>query len=450
MHKSKKLVIAKCVAIIAGIPILIFAHANGPDPRLTGGPGDRTCLQSGCHLGQPQASGSIGLTFSTGTTYTPGQTLTVTLKITDPSARVYGFQVSARPASNTQSGQAGTFTPSSGQFVLCEDGHPRRLGGSCTGLEFIEHTAPSSSGTFTFDWIPPATDIGPVVFYAAGNAANGNNIGADDRNDHIYTLGATGVTLTPAAATTNGPTITSVINGATFADNSPVEAGSWMTIKGTNLAGSTGDWNAFLSSNGTGVLPTDLGGVSVTVAGRPAAIYFYSANQLNVQVPNLENGTGTFAVVVKNENGSAQSTVVVQSQAPGFFMFDPENRKYIAGLTQDPAPPVVYLGKPTLYPQLNFRPAKPGEVVQLYGTGFGTTNPPRDAGKIPAVAPLERTPTATIGGQPAAVQFAGLVGVGLYQINLVVPNNTPDGDAEVIVNVNGTPSQSGAFITIQR
>src|SRR5208283_300970 len=93
-------------------------------------------------------------------------------------------------------------------------------GSGCTGssanpLQYIEHTSLGTrlgqkvSATFTFTWTPPATNVGNITIYVAGNAANGD--GTDD-GDHIYD---NTFTLTPAAAS-NAPQITNVVDGATF------------------------------------------------------------------------------------------------------------------------------------------------------------------------------------------------------------------------------------------
>ena len=62
--------------------------------------------------------------------------------------------------------------------MLCQDDVDRDSdGGTCpaaTPIEFIQHSLAGNSNSFTFDWTPPATDVGPVRVYAAGNAANGN------------------------------------------------------------------------------------------------------------------------------------------------------------------------------------------------------------------------------------------------------------------------------------
>jgi len=45
------------------------------------------------------------------------------------------------------------------------------------------------------------------------------------------------------------------------------------------------------------------------------------------------------------------------------------------------------------------------------------------------------------------VSYAGLVGAGLYQLNVTVPN-LPVGDRLLLVKVNGAASQPGVFVTV--
>src|ERR1022692_2690898 len=100
----------------------------------------------------------------------------------------------------------------------------------------------------------------------------------------------------------------------------------------------------------------------------------------------------------------------------------------------------------------HFHPAKPGDTILLFGTGFGPTNPPMPADQLfQSAAPLSDPSllSVQIGGVAAAVQFAGLVGPGLYQLNVVVPD-LPDGDQAVSASIGGSATQSNAFITTQR
>jgi uncharacterized protein (TIGR03437 family) len=58
--------------------------------------------------------------------------------------------------------------------------------------------------------------------------------------------------------------------------------------------------------------------------------------------------------------------------------------------------------------------------------------------------------TLLIGGAQADVQWAGISGAGLWQINVKVPDTLPDGDALVVAQVGGLQTQGGAYLTVQR
>ncbi|MGH9807427.1 MAG: IPT/TIG domain-containing protein, partial [Terriglobia bacterium] len=127
------------------------------------------------------------------------------------------------------------------------------------------------------------------------------------------------VKLAPSGA----PAITSVLNGASYLPG--IESGSWAMIVGTNLAntfpGRT--WRSSEIVNGN--LPTSLDGVSVTIDGKPAFVYYISPTQINVQAPS-DTATGAVSVVVKNNgNSSAPATAQLQAAAPAFFMYPGTN-----------------------------------------------------------------------------------------------------------------------------
>jgi uncharacterized protein (TIGR03437 family) len=81
----------------------------------------------------------------------------------------------------------------------------------------------------------------------------------------------------PSISATNG-----VVNGASF--SSGIAPGAWVSIFGDNLAPTTRTWRSDEIVNGK--LPTSLDGVSASINGKPAAVYFISPKQLNVQVPD--------------------------------------------------------------------------------------------------------------------------------------------------------------------
>ena len=86
-------------------------------------------------------------------------------------------------------------------------------------------------------------------------------------------------------------------------------------------------------------------------------------------------------------------------------------------------------------------PAEPGETIVLFATGFGAT---LASGEVFTV-----TPTIAIDGIAAAVTFAGLVGPGLYQLNVVVPSTVTLGQDVLVVGLSGDfETQPNAFLTI--
>jgi uncharacterized protein (TIGR03437 family) len=102
----------------------------------------------------------------------------------------------------------------------------------------------------------------------------------------------------------------------------------------------------------------------------------------------------------------------------------------------------------TLYPGSS-SPAKPGETVEIYATGFGSTSVPVTAGSALQSGILASPPVFHIGGKAAAVQFAGLVMPGLFQFNVTVPPDATDGDQSVDASYNGAATQAGTLLTIQ-
>jgi len=108
------------------------------------------------------------------------------------------------------------------------------------------------------------------------------------------------------------PTITAVLNAASYQPG--IQAGSWVMIKGSNLANTTGIWQSsdFVGDN----LPTVVDGVSVTIDGRPAYVEYVSPTQINVVAPT-DTATGPVKVVVNNNGlASAPATAQLQTVAP--------------------------------------------------------------------------------------------------------------------------------------
>ena len=97
-------------------------------------------------------------------------------------------------------------------------------------------------------------------------------------------------------------------------------------------------------------------------------------------------------------------------------------------------------------------PAERGEVLQIFATGLGETNPPGQTGEAaPSSSTVLLPVTVTVGGVEAPVQYQGLAPgfVGLYQVNVQLPTTVTPGDqVEVVILQNGIPSNPELPATI--
>jgi uncharacterized protein (TIGR03437 family) len=269
------------------------------------------------------------------------------------------------------------------------------------------------------------------------------NVATGQIDAHSSIFGGPGspVALAPDPLTTATPTVTLVANAeggvATIAPN------MWVEIKGSNLgpAGDTRIWGSpdFVG----GQLPTSLDGLSVTVNGVPAYVYYISPTQVNILTP--PNAISGSVPVQVSDNGVVSAKFMVQAQAesPSFFVFG--GGPYIAATHANGS----YIGSASLYPGLT-TPAQPGETIVLYANGFGPTSTPAVSGSVTQSGTLSPTPVITIGGVAATVTFAGLVSPGEFQFNVVVPLSLANGDQPTIAMYNGLTTQAGTLITVQQ
>lgn len=253
------------------------------------------------------------------------------------------------------------------------------------------------------------------------------------------------VTLTVRSTPSLAPAITSVTDGASF--RPAISQASWITVSGRNLASVSRTWA--VDDFAGDALPKSLSGTSVAVNGKPASVYFVSPTQLNVLTP-VDNSVGSVVVSVNAPGGTASRTVTMNTAAPAFFMLDPEGRKFVAAVHPDG----VIAGRTGLFianPSAT-RPARPGDRLMIFGTGWGLTSPAQpdgfnftDARSLVQASAVQ----ILIGQTPARIEFAGAVSPGLYQFNILVPNLVP-GDYPIIGELNGMRTQTGASLTIDQ
>jgi uncharacterized protein (TIGR03437 family) len=242
------------------------------------------------------------------------------------------------------------------------------------------------------------------------------------------------------------PTITGIGisgGGAAIAQN------AWVAIYGIDLAPASLGQGGMTWSDAPSFpsqMPTVLDGVTVSVNGQPAYVYYVSGSQVNVLTP-LDSSTGPVAVTVYNgTETSVAYTAHLQAVSPGLLRFG--DGVHVAAVHGDG----TYVGPASWStPGYTFTPAAPGETFMLYCDGLGLPTSPVTAGSAVQRGDLATPwPTVTIGDTSASVKYAGLISPGLYQLNVVVPSIAVSGDNQVVVFYRGVDSPAGAMIPVSR
>lgn len=182
MSHEKRQRLAKLIAVfgVLSAASLVVAFSTGPLPGFTNAPGESNCTECHDSFGEMPNQGIGFMTIQAPSRYEPGQRYPITVQVTHPGQQRWGFEATALTADTNQP---------AGRFIITDPIHTQLIEGVDHRL-YVEHT---EAGTFagrpggaswTFDWIAPETDRGPVAFYAAGNASNndGTRLG-----DWIYT-----------------------------------------------------------------------------------------------------------------------------------------------------------------------------------------------------------------------------------------------------------------------
>ena len=265
----------------------------------------------------------------------------------------------------------------------------------------------------------------------------------DDAPNSPQTVNLTGTGILPALASGG------VVNGASFAPNQPLAAGSIASLFGTSLAPST----TYAVNT---PLPKTLGGISVTVttgAGSfQAPLFFISPSQINLQLPWELVGQSQATLTVTFGGVSSNSiTVAMTAASPGIFSLNSQGSGpgaiLVSGSADLAQPSGSVLGRTA-------RPAKRGEYISIYCTGLGAVSNQPANGAAPASSPSSITPTTpivTIGGVPAPVTFSGLAPsfVGLYQVNAQVPDSAAPGSAVPVALTIGSVTSNTVTIAVQ-
>ncbi len=225
-----------------------------------------------------------------------------------------------------------------------------------------------------------------------------------------------------------------VLNAAGETPAAVVAPGSVISIYGTGLAGAA-------LAGPENPLTQTLGGVTVRVGDRLLPLFFVSPEQINAQLPpDLDLGTRRVAVKWEGKP-EVEGSFEVARHAPGLFQQVVEDRSYAALARADGS--AVAAGSP----------ARRGEVVTIYGTGFGPYDPAPLAGFAAPADPLCRllAPVVLVAGESeweAIEAFAAPGRTGIDALRFRIPEDAPPGPIELRVRV-GDAESNAVLLTIE-
>jgi len=234
------------------------------------------------------------------------------------------------------------------------------------------------------------------------------------------------------------PVIAAIGNAASYAVGA-VSPGENIVIFGTNV-GPTPLANGTVTA---GAFTTIAGNTQVLFDGVAAPVLYASAGQTSVMVPYGVAGRATTTVVVSYLGvKSAGVTFNVVATSPGIYT-----------LNQSGTGPGAILNQDLLTVPTPSTPAPKGSAVSVYMTGEGLTIGNADGVIATSLKSPVANVTATVGGVPAQVLYAGTspgIVNGVMQVNVLIPAGAPSGNAvPIVITVGAASTQSGVTLAIQ-
>jgi uncharacterized protein (TIGR03437 family) len=259
---------------------------------------------------------------------------------------------------------------------------------------------------------------------------------AVDSTGDIFIADADNNAIRELVSTGSGLSISAVTNAASDQAGA-IAPGEVLVIYGSNIgAGSLTTYQL----NGANTVSTSLAGTSVYVNGVQAPVIYTSPNQVSAIVPFSVSGSTAQVFVLNQSQTTAPVTVNVAPSATGVFTTG-SGQGQAAAINQNNS----------LNGSAN--PASSGQIVTLFITGAGQTDPPGQNGLLAAVPlPIPVLPVSVaIGGKNATIDYVGGspgTVAGIIQVNATVPSGLPAGNASVIVQVGSAASQGGVTIAV--
>jgi uncharacterized protein (TIGR03437 family) len=374
--------------------------------------------------------------------------VTLRVEVTLPGARP---TISVAPASLVFIQPAGGSSPAPQSFTLA------MAGGTASWT-----ASASSAGNWLA--VSPAAGTGAATIQV--NVAGGAlPTGVYSGTIAIAVADADGSPLTIVVALTVGAITPAISAGGivgaagTLPPVTTISPGGLASIFGSGFA-PAGTAHAVQASDlAGGRLPTRLAGACVEVEGRRAFLTFVSPGQINFQVPAVSLNTQVEARVLVNcggaeETRSAPASVRTAAAAPEFLYWtkNADGRNPVVAVN---AATGAYAGRAGLIAGATFTPARPGDVLTVYGVSFGPTTPSFEPGEPPAgIGNTVSRPSVSLGGvalAPEDVLYAGVSPeiAGLYQLNIRVPAATADGDHALVLNLGSFRTPEAGILSVR-
>jgi uncharacterized protein (TIGR03437 family) len=350
-------------------------------------------------------------------------TVPVTLVVSSKPA------LAASPNSLTFAAQTGGANPGSQSVNLI---------GSST-LPFTITTSPSWLTASVASGTTPSTLIATVN---AAGMSQGSYQGAITVTSNVAGNSPLSIPVTLTVSTplvVTGPSISNIVNAASY-DASGFSPGAIVSIFGSSLGPQTG---VSFSVSPQGSVSTTLSGASVTVAGIPAIPIFVQSGQVNVILPYTLGSAGQATVSVEYNNlTSTEFTIPLTPADVQIFTANASGSGPGSILNQDYSVNSAS------------NPAAPGSVVQVFGTGGGAVSPVVTAGNVAGdtLAWISAPYSAAVNGENATVLYAGSAPgllYGVYQFNVQLPADLPAGADTIVLNVDGSLSQSDVTVFVK-
>jgi hypothetical protein len=305
--------------------------------------------------------------------------------------------------------QVGSTTMQSQSFIM------RSAGGDFPATVSMADVTGGGGGSWLA--VTPASISTPASIQAQVNPT-GLAVGVYQKNI-VFTGAATNtpfnvpVTLTITAGLPS-MAIASVVNAASFATG-PVAPNTMVTVYGT--------------------YPGCVSNAQATVDGAATTVFYSSSTQVSLLIPAAVQGESAAQLQISCAGLTAPPlSVAIAAVSPGLFTVSQDGRGQAGVVNPDGSIDIA---------------SAAGSVIQLYGTGFGAYAAPGSDG----LTWLAQTVTASVGGTPARVLYAGQAPgntKGLQQIDILVPAGAASGAMLPLqLTIGGASTQSGVMLGIQ-